>query len=173
MKFGRAFVILAGLSLAGCVPPEVRRELRQLNEATVALRAETASLQQNLAVASPRGSILALDADLCPAGWADFESAEGRVLLGIGNSDGANRDEMGNTLTSYTRGQTGGAGSRVIDISRATRLTVGSMLHIHGNANGWTGRIIVNDPTSGATPVVGAPSSFMPPFVAVKYCVKS
>jgi branched-subunit amino acid transport protein len=51
-------------------------------------------LKPNLAAA-----VLSFNTEVCPAGWAPFENARGRVIVGANPADGRNEDEHGGKLS--------------------------------------------------------------------------
>jgi microcystin-dependent protein len=114
---------------------------------------------------------------VCPTGWKELTSANGRVIVGAG---GGNRDVNDKTLTARTVGDVGGEELHVLTIAEMPS-------HNHNNegyqylltANGqWTAKFgddSQNEPNlAHMAPLVasggGQAHNNMQPFVVLKYC---
>lgn len=100
----------------------------------------------------PAGSVLAVQSEACPEGWAPVETTSGRFILGAGTGAGGSR---------YAVGQTGGGAS-----------------HNHGvTVNLMPAGTVAEDPAGTVSPAAAGSASgvaehslAMPPYLALTFC---
>lgn len=150
------------------VSEEIDKRLSTLvaEEVAGAQGLDTAELVEKVAL--PRGTVLAFKRTECPQGWALFEPAVGRTIIGVGSSEG---------LTTRALLEQGGAETHTLTITeipphthRGNVSTGGySFEHHQSNARlpgqNW-------QPQSGATGG-GEAHNNMQPYVALRICEKT
>ena len=100
----------------------------------------------------PAGSVLAVQSEACPEGWAPAEATRGRFILGAGAGAGG---------SSYAVGETGGGAS-----------------HNHGvTVNLMPAGTVAEDPAGTVSPAAAGSASgvaehslAMPPYLALTFC---
>jgi hypothetical protein len=125
----------------------------------------------------PKGAVLAFYSDACPTGWHSFKDAEGRMVVGSGRGKG---------LTARIIGDIGGTENHKL-------LKDEMPSHNHGGATGnvsnkmawpadgaaagkFSGNVgFSNKPHSHSINYEGngSPHNNMPPFIVLRYCIKS
>lgn len=125
----------------------------------------------------PAGSVVAMNSNVCPAGWSNFNSANGRVVVGAGGS--GNTDGEANALTSRAFGATGGTEFPVLPASTENGSTITPAPNFV-MAVGVFGRdSILNyvEKASADTTLGGSTNALtegnMQPYIVLRYCVKN
>lgn len=113
----------------------------------------------------PSGAVLAFDQESCPEGWEDFNSGAGRVVIGVGKSQG---------LTERKHLDVGGSETHLLTIDEMPA-------HDHGGLwGGGESMAGMNNGdryhTAGHNKIRsdggGKPHNNMPPFIALRLCRK-
>jgi hypothetical protein len=156
-----ATILLAGYALAQDACPSIAACAQDAVEA-----AENARL--SLQVATPKGAVVAFNLETCPAGWTEFIPAQGRMIVGVGNSE---------DLSPRGLGDQGGTETHTLTVSEMPP-------HNHGyvretefgtqrrpSVSGQAGRTFVGvtDDRTGSSGA-GAPHNNMPPYYALLFC---
>lgn len=124
---------------------------------------------------TPPNSVLAFNSETCPAGWDVFTPAQGRLVVGTGNNNGANTDEVGRTLATRNLGDTGGE-----EVHQLTVAEMPAHTHDHNRAkrvsrrNGDHGAAEFHGGIRDTTSSAGGNQAHnnMPPYIALMYCEK-
>jgi type II secretory pathway pseudopilin PulG len=176
-KFLGASAIVASLVLGGVAANALDSKKTTVADSAQAAVEAARRAQEMVNTAVPKGAVLAFNLPVCPTGWKELTSANGRVIVGAG---GGNRDVNDKTLTARTVGDVGGEELHVLTIAEMPS-------HNHNNegyqylltANGqWTAKFgddSQNEPNlAHMAPLVasggGQAHNNMQPFVVLKYC---
>lgn len=124
----------------------------------------------------PRGAVMAFNLDACPTGWVRFAPANGRGIIGIGNSG-----EPG--AIAHTLGQVGGEEKHVQTVAELANHTHSFNDNTLGGSNSkdadagrtdtnWDG---YNKTVANNTSNIGGNAAFnvMDPYIALLYCRKN
>lgn len=123
-------------------------------------------------VVTPPGAILGFNTSECPAGWNAYTEAEGRFLIGSGNNNDSNKDDLGATLTSKKVGSVGGAEKHTLTVAEMPAHTHGHYTRRTMRRRGDHGAAEHHHTYQNQTSSAGGgqPHNNMPPYLAVKYC---
>ena len=141
------------------------------------------------AAAFPLGAVVAFDAKACPSGWAPFNDAMGRVIVGANPTmNGAkNLDQNGIALTERTFPASGGVETNMLSADQLPSkiLEVGGgfkLIAIPSNTSPNTGvnAIAITNYPAGPIPLQTnlnsgneRPINNMPPFIVLTFCKPS
>jgi hypothetical protein len=160
------------------------------------LRAKEAELDSKLAAISvPSSAVMAFDRnDGCPPGWRNYTTAMGRMIVGADPpdwtpADARNRDELDKPLSPRPFKAPGGAESLRLDADNIPSLDIvmsnrdGELFFVRG----WASRnddnhqnmvnLVPQKPDSASlvssrTMGKGLEKKYMPPFIALYFCIK-
>ena len=176
----RSLVLLASIfvfepSFADCSKAATQGKAITCLQNQISELSATIQQEKNQKRVVPKGAVVAFNSDACPKGWAAFDQARGRVIVGTGRGKG---------LTGRILGDIGGE-----EVHTLTLAELPSHKHTFtGNgirAGGWGGTITtdvgVGDHVTHRTyipsgnisaTVGGGPHNNMPPYIALKLCIK-
>jgi hypothetical protein len=124
-------------------------------------------------VSLPKGSVLAFKRSECPIGWSDFKKGFGRVILGVGKGEGLTEKELMDI---------GGEEMHTLTIEELP-----SHRHPYGDRHYYDQKVgapecqtprgdgagMCKDTPRKTGPSGGdTPHNNMPPFIALRYCIK-
>lgn len=118
---------------------------------------------------------MAFDSDTCPSGWTAYTAANGRTIIGVGNSGAAGS-------VNHTRGSTGGEEKHTQTINEMPSHNHNEQFN-YTNSDGvgsYGGRISIQsaDSQPGGNPYTaytggGQAFNVMNPYVTLLYCKKN
>jgi microcystin-dependent protein len=143
-----------------------------------------------------RNSIVAFDGECPSKGWAPYDLAKGKFIVGAGENGVLNPKKMGKNdkpalqLSSYLRGDQGGEEAHSlteIETSKHKHQIATYNIGFANIGNGQPQRIIVDDGPSfkdinviGETTFYGgmsdgstSPHNTLPPYIALTWCIKT
>ena len=127
---------------------------------------------------TPSGAVMAFDMDTCPSGWTAYAAANGRQIIGVGNSGTAGS-------VNHTRGSTGGEEKHTQTIAEMPSHSHISPIGEKSNSFYWGNSTMTNQYGTSAdedwdnnlpnTSSTGGGQSFniMDPYITLLYCKKN
>ena len=111
----------------------------------------------------PTGAVMAFDLGSCPAGWSDWSSAEGRVIVGLDTA----QSEFD------TKGETGGAKTHTLSINEmpSHSHTIRGR-HSAGDVDFRGGKLAETLGASTGETGGDRPHNNLQPYVVLRYCIK-